>query len=89
MRGILFLLVPLFIFGQDPGSISGKIEDKNGEGLPGVNIMLKGTYYGTASDKDGGYKIEKIQIGTKNILENLQWKPLLLVQSLGLKNGVS
>ena len=67
MRLILFLIAPLFLFSQEPGFISGKIEDKNGVGLPGVNIMLKGTYYGTASDSKGNYKIDKIQPGNYDL----------------------
>ena len=67
MRLILFLLVPVFLLSQELGFISGKIEDKNGAGLPGVNIMLKGTYYGTASDSKGNYKIDKIQPGNYDL----------------------
>ena len=67
MRLILFLIAPLFLFSQELGFISGKIEDKNGVGLPGVNIILKGTYYGTASDPKGNYKIDKIQPGNYDL----------------------
>ena len=67
MRLILFLVTPVFLFSQELSFISGKVEDKNGVGLPGVNIMLKGTYYGTASGPNGQYKINKIQPGNYDL----------------------
>lgn len=40
-------------------SITGKVtSDESPDGLPGVNIMVKGTATGTVSDVDGNYKIE-------------------------------
>ncbi|BDD01968.1 TonB-dependent receptor [Persicobacter psychrovividus] len=38
-------------------TVSGTITDKSGEGLPGVNIILKGTDTGTMSDMNGDYQI--------------------------------
>jgi len=38
--------------------IQGKITDENGDGLPGVNIVLKGTYTGTTTDLDGSFALE-------------------------------
>src|SRR5208283_4675071 len=39
------------VIAQSSGSITGKIVDaKTGEGLPSVNVLVKGTYYGTSSD---------------------------------------
>ena len=37
--------------------LSGKITDENGQGLPGVNILIKGTSQGTTSDVDGNYQM--------------------------------
>lgn len=37
--------------------ISGKVTDENGEGLPGVNVLVKNTNAGTITDTDGNYKI--------------------------------
>lgn len=39
-------------------SVSGMITDENGTALPGVNILLKKTKKGTATDQNGRYKIE-------------------------------
>jgi TonB-linked SusC/RagA family outer membrane protein len=38
-------------------TVSGKIIDENGQSLPGVNVLVKGTATGTVSDGDGAYTI--------------------------------
>ena len=38
--------------------VSGRVTDDLGEGLPGVNIIIKGTTTGTVTDGDGDYRIE-------------------------------
>jgi outer membrane receptor protein involved in Fe transport len=56
------------VFSQTTGSVSGKITDaKTNEELPGVNIILKGTYYGAATDLQGRYQIESINPGNYTI----------------------
>lgn len=37
--------------------IKGKVTDENGGGLPGANILVKGTNIGTNSDADGNFTI--------------------------------
>ncbi|MEO9802784.1 MAG: TonB-dependent receptor [Reichenbachiella sp.] len=37
--------------------LKGKITDENGEGLPGVSVLIKGTTKGTVTDLDGYYSI--------------------------------
>lgn len=39
-------------------SISGKVIDEQGEGLPGVNITIKGTQQGTISDESGNFTLD-------------------------------
>ncbi|MBK6265230.1 SusC/RagA family TonB-linked outer membrane protein [Marivirga sp. S37H4] len=53
-----FMLVfVLYAWAQDR-TVSGKVTDANtGEGLPGVNVLLKGTGTGVNTDLDGNYKI--------------------------------
>lgn len=36
----------------------GVVKDENGEGLPGVSVLVKGTQRGTITDVDGNYSIE-------------------------------
>ncbi|WP_343328275.1 TonB-dependent receptor [Polaribacter staleyi] len=48
-------------------TISGSVKDQNGELIPGVNIILKGTTLGTTSDFDGNYEIKNVENGTYNL----------------------
>ena len=69
---ISFLLLPLlFLFGttgldaQGKSLIKGRVRDaKTGEGLPSVNVTIKGTYYGAATDLDGNYRIQNVGPGS-------------------------
>ena len=40
------------------GPVTGRITDEKGAGLPGVNVIVKGTSTGTQTDADGRYRIE-------------------------------
>src|SRR5690554_4147858 len=40
---------------QQQKTVAGKVSDTNGESLPGVTILIKGTSKGTISDIDGNY----------------------------------
>jgi TonB-dependent starch-binding outer membrane protein SusC len=37
--------------------VSGMVTDENGSSMPGVNVLVKGTSTGTATDSDGNFKI--------------------------------
>jgi TonB-linked SusC/RagA family outer membrane protein len=41
-------------------SVSGTVSDEKGEGLPGVNVTIKGTLIGTATDVDGNYTLASV-----------------------------
>lgn len=43
---------------QSVRKVTGTIKDELGEGMVGVNILLKGTNTGTTSDYDGNFSIE-------------------------------
>lgn len=53
---LFFLLNVTFLFAQK--EISGVVKDNAGAGLPGVNIIEKGTNNGVSTDIDGAYKIK-------------------------------
>jgi len=38
-------------------TVSGTVTDENGEGLPGVNVVIKGTTTGVTTDLNGDYQI--------------------------------
>ena len=68
MKKFLIYFLPFLLFAQESGTILGHVKDaKTGEGLPGVNIMVKGTYYGTASGLTGEYRIQSISEGSYDI----------------------
>ncbi|MDC6367629.1 MULTISPECIES: TonB-dependent receptor [Flavobacteriaceae] len=53
---LTLLLFPLGIMAQS--AVSGNISDVNGDPIPGVNIIQKGTANGVSSDFDGNYTIQ-------------------------------
>lgn len=59
INSLLFymLMVPIYIFGQTP--LTGTVtEQSTSIPLPGVNVVIKGTSTGTATDFDGNYSID-------------------------------
>ena len=42
---------------QQTMRISGVIKDSNGESLPGVNVLVKGTTIGAITDADGKFQL--------------------------------
>lgn len=52
---LLVVLLATSAFAQT--TITGKVTDSKGDGLPGVSIALKGTSTGVISDVDGNYSI--------------------------------
>ena len=57
----LLLLVLVFLSGMSyaiaQNAVTGTVTDDNGEGIPGANIIIKGTSQGTITDMDGGFSI--------------------------------
>ena len=68
MRILLFIFLSISLHSQDFGTVSGQVKDViSGDGLPGVNVMIKGTYYGAATDLDGNFHIPKIKPGSYDV----------------------
>ncbi len=60
---VLLLLLPVLLFAQK-GKISGLVSDAaTDEALPGVNVLVEGTYLGASSDLDGFYTIADVKEG--------------------------
>ncbi|OQX95647.1 hypothetical protein B6I21_04310, partial [candidate division KSB1 bacterium 4572_119] len=65
---MILMLAPTLIFAGVTGKITGKIVDKDtGEPLPGVNVMLKGTMMGAATDINGIYIMLNVPIATYTV----------------------
>ncbi len=64
-RNILLFLLPLLfvgnVFGQGGKIVKGTVSDETGEVLPGVNIVVKGTVTGTATNLDGQYELRILE----------------------------
>ena len=83
MRIYLFILFSLLLRAQDEGMLKGSvIESKTGTSLPGVNIMIKGTYYGSSSDLNGNFIIPKINPGTYDVEVSMIGYKILLKTGL-------
>lgn len=65
----LVLLFPVFASAGGPApdnsdraylaiTVSGKVTDDKGEGIPGVNVLVKGTTTGTVTDTEGLYSLQ-------------------------------
>ncbi|MFT6868135.1 MAG: TonB-linked SusC/RagA family outer membrane protein [Cyclobacteriaceae bacterium] len=64
---IALFFIPIFwCAGAQEMTVSGVITDaETGETLPGVNVLIKGTYNGTITDFDGNYRIA---VGASDVL---------------------
>ncbi len=76
MRGFKFILFSFLLLGSGAEllgqSISGFVrEDATGEPLFYVNVFIKDTYTGSATNQDGYYVITNIQPGTYEIIASI------------------
>jgi TonB-linked SusC/RagA family outer membrane protein len=55
--------------------LTGQILDKNGVGLPGVNVKIESTNNGTSTDGDGKFKLKNVSIGNTIIFSLVGYTP--------------
>ena len=61
---VIFILAVQLVFAGTTGKVSGVVTDsKTGEPLPGVNVIIQGTNYGTATDLSGNFYILNVPPG--------------------------
>ena len=88
MKYFFIIFIFSFIHSQEFGFISGVITESNsGEGMPGVNIMIKGTYYGTSSDLQGKYKINNISPGSYDVEVSMIGYKVILKTGVSVKQN--
>lgn len=56
LTALLALLVASIALGQER-VVSGTVTDESGSAMPGVNVLIKGTNVGTATDANGQYRL--------------------------------
>ena len=54
---MLLFMIPFALYAQT-GVVKGRVTDSSNAPLPGVNITIKGSTYGTITDVEGNYNIE-------------------------------
>ena len=69
---LLWLCLATSVFAQER-SISGKITDSNDIGIPGINVAIKGTASGTATDADGNFSIS-VPLGAVLVFTGVGYK---------------
>ena len=96
MKRILFfvfaiaILIPTFIFSASSGKISGIVKDaKTGEPLAGVNVTLKNTEMGAATDVDGYFAILNVPVGTYDVRAHIISHKAMVIQGLRVFGGIT
>ncbi len=65
---ILFVFLNTISTIAQTGSVSGKVTDDKGQPLIGVNVIVKGTILGTATDSKGNFTINKMRNGNYQLV---------------------
>lgn len=87
-RMILLFLILQVSFGQTTGSIQGRVYNAaTEEPLIGVNVFIKGTYWGASSDLEGYYSIRNIAPGDYDIEASIIGYKVLLKTGIHIKSG--
>ena len=63
-----------YIQQQQGRKITGTIKDETGAGIPGANILVKGTTVGTISDMDGKFELQTPKNGGKLLISFIGYK---------------
>jgi TonB-dependent starch-binding outer membrane protein SusC len=57
---LLALLMVLSVVSYAQNAVSGRVTDENDQGLPGVNVLIKGSSQGTVTDVDGAFTLQSV-----------------------------
>ncbi len=86
----LFITIPLSLFAQSSGKITGFIQDKDtGEPLVGVNVILEGTSLGAMTDVDGYYVVLNVPVATYKIRANYVGYQDVIKEGVRVSAGVT
>ncbi len=76
LRPIPFVCIALFVLisvptvqAQEVGAIAGRVtETGSGQAMPGANVIIQGTSWGTATDLDGTFLLARLAPGTYTLV---------------------
>jgi outer membrane receptor protein involved in Fe transport len=69
---LTLIISPVFLFAQNTGNVKGIITDANSKlSIPGVNIVIKETTYGTATNDKGYYELLNIPAGNYKLTTSI------------------
>ncbi|GAB3298365.1 TonB-dependent receptor [Hymenobacter tenuis] len=60
---VLMQTISAPVWAQDSQPLTGRVTDKNGAGLPGATVVVKGTSIGTSTDERGGFTLSNAPAG--------------------------
>jgi len=86
---IVLISLPIFMFGQTSGKISGKVADADGNPLQGANITVEGTSIGTASNQDGAFVILNVPVGTYTLRCDYIGYSALIISNVAVSFGLT
>ena len=82
------LILPIILIAQNSGTITGTVMDnKSNVGLVGVNVIVKGTYYGAATGLDGQFIIPGVSAGTYDVEASIIGYKVLLQTGIKIEAG--
>ena len=59
-------------------TLSGKVLDESGNPLAGANVTVEGTDFGSATDEDGSFNIEEVDLGSIVVASSIGYESLEL-----------
>ncbi len=75
-------------FAQESGKISGLVVDAEfGESLIGVNVLIRGTMLGAATDLDGKFVIPQLSPGTYSLVVSMIGYTKQIIEGVEVKNN--
>ena len=86
---VCILLLPMTLFAQTSGKISGSITSSDGTPLIGANVVVVGTSLGSASGSDGNYYILDVPTGTYSVRADYIGYQSVTVSNVKVSNSLT
>ena len=89
MQTIVLILLPILMFEQTSGKISGKVTDADGNPLARANVVIEGTSLGAASAESGAFVILDVPVGTYTVRCDYIGFSALKVSNVSVSSGLT